>query len=147
MEARKNMKIRGLAIAALAVCVGMMATVAHAEMKAGEWELTVKMKMPGVPIPMPPIKVKQCMNPDQPIPAVGSPDQECKVKDHKTEGDKVTWTVECKQPDGSSMTGSGEMTFKDTTMTGSQKITGSALGPNGTMEYSFSGKWLGPCTE
>ena len=55
--------------------------------------------------------------------------------------------MECKQPDGSSMTGSGEMTFKDTTMTGSQKITGSALGPDGTMEYSFSGKWLGPCTE
>ena len=82
MEARKNMKVRGLAIAALAVCVGMMATVAHAEMKAGEWELTVKMKMPSVPIPMPPIKVKQCMNPDQPIPTVGSPDQECKVKDH-----------------------------------------------------------------
>ena len=62
------MKVRGLAIAALAVCVGVMATVAHAEMKAGEWELTVKLKMPSVPIPIPPIKVKQCMNPDQPIP-------------------------------------------------------------------------------
>jgi len=147
MEVQRDMKSLGRAIVASVVCVGVMATTAHAEMKAGEWELTVKMKMPSVPIPMPPVKVKQCLTPEQPMPVVGSPDQDCKIKDHKIEGDKVTWTVECKQPDGSSVTGSGEMTFKDTSMTGTQKITGSALGPAGTMEYSFSGKWLGACKD
>ncbi len=54
---------------------------AELDLKPGEWEIQVKMQMPGMPFPMPPATVKQCLTPDEPAPNPKVENQECAVED------------------------------------------------------------------
>lgn len=117
-------------------------------MREGRWEITVHMDMPGMPMKLPPQKVVQCITKKQledPGGAVpGGPaggTNPCKVTDHKVDGNKITWSMTCAEPQP--MTGTGEIRVEGDTYTGSMKMTG----PQGQMSMKYDAKRLGDCVE
>ena len=49
------------------------------DMQEGEWEITSKTEMPGMPMEMPPMKHIQCLTKEDFVPQSSQPGQECKV--------------------------------------------------------------------
>ena len=88
---------------------------ASPNMQEGKWEVTMLMKMEGVPFPMPPIKYTQCFTKDdvkdgnKTLPT-GSDKKKnnCDIKDVQASSNRTTWKMVCK--DGT--TGNGEITYK-----------------------------------
>ncbi len=91
---------------------------------------------------MPPNTYTQCIKKDQPIPKSEKPNQECTVKDIKTKGDTVTWTVTCTNR-GGKMTGNGVATCKGDTMDGTMTMTTEGQAANFTSNYK--GIRIGDC--
>ena len=114
-------------------------------MRPGRWEVTMQMEMPNMPMQMPAQKVTQCVtaeqikDPGSALPQGPNNPNACKVSDHKTSGNTVTWKVACTGPEA--MTGSGEMKFEGDTYVGLMKMTTS----RGEMTMKYSGKRLGEC--
>ncbi len=114
------------------------------DIKSGEWEIRVKTEMAGMPFPMPSTTVKQCLTADDPVPNPKSENQECTYTELDISGNTAKWKIECKMDDGQTMQGEGEVTYKGTTMNGTQKISGVE---DITIESTYNGKWIGPCKE
>lgn len=103
------------------------------------WEMTSQMEMVGMPMAMPPKKLKVCTAKEWTKPPPGG-DQTCVNSDMQRVGNKVTWTTQCsgQMP----MTGTGEITFAgEDSYSGA--ITATAEGMN--MTIKLSGKKLGTC--
>jgi hypothetical protein len=121
---------------------------ASAEMKEGLWEITTKTQMKGVAIQIPPTTTKQCLTKQDmvPKPEKQQSGEECKIKDQKVAGDTVTYTVECKTKDGSTLESKGKNTYKGNTFQGSSTTTVKAKGEAPMqMTSDMSGKYVGPC--
>ena len=139
------MKRRMFGLVALGVAVAV-SVLAQGPRRDGRWEVKIEMQMAGMT--MPPQTTTQCITPEDaadPQKAVpqggrgrGNP-SDCKISDYKTEGNKVSWKMECKE----NMTGSGEFTYAGDTYTGTMNVK--AQGQDMTMKYS--GKRLGDCTK
>lgn len=110
-------------------------------MKEGEWEITTKMEMTGIPMQMPPYTHKQCLTKEDLVPKNTQRNDECKIKSVKTSGGTVSWVIECNSPNGTS-SGSGKITYSGTTLKGTVKMT---MGGNAQMTSHISGKRIGPC--
>lgn len=110
------------------------------DIREGEWKITVKFDVPGMPMNMPPNTYTQCIKKDQPVPKSEKPNQVCKVKDVKTQGDTVTWTVACDNRAGE-MTGKGVVTYKGDEMTGTMTMEGQSV----NMISSYQGIRVGDC--
>ena len=92
-------------------------------MQEGKWELTMQMKVEGVPFSMPPMKYTQCFTKDdvkdgnKTLPTGSDKKNDCEIKDVKASSKRTAWKMVCK--DGT--TGSGEIAYKgssyDSTMT------------------------------
>jgi Protein of unknown function (DUF3617). len=120
---------------------------ASAEMKEGQWEITTKVEMKGMPVQMPATTMKQCMTQKDmvPKPEKQPKGQECTTKDQKVSGDTVTYTIECTNAK-STMVTSGKMTYKGDSFDGTSDTTIKAKGqPEMQMTSTMSGKYLGPC--
>ena len=140
-----------LSRSALAVCcVVGLSCVALAQIPAreGQWEITVQMEMPGMPMKLPATKVTQCLTKeDLADPGKSAPkgpkdmNSDCQTSDYKVDGNKVTWTMECKGKDA--MTGSGEIVFAADSYDGWMKMK--TAGTEMTMTYT--GQRLGDCTK
>ena len=112
----------------------------------GRWEVTVEMQMAGMSLP--PQTITQCVtkeeaaDPQQGLPPAGRGGNptDCKVSDHKVDGNKVTWSMACEKE---KMSGTGEFVYAGDTYTGTMKMN--AQGQAMTMKYS--GKRLGDCTK
>ena len=138
-----------LALAAVLIGAAVgVATAFQIPMRAGEWELEMNMQMPGMPA-MPPMKMTQCVTPEQLAkdPASGLPrgmmqdgKQACSVSDYKQEGSTVSWKMSCEGE--MKMTGTGELTFKGDSYTGVMSMTM----PQGAMTMKVAGRRLGECT-
>ena len=83
----------------------------------GQWEITVDIEMPGMPMQMPSNTFTQCVKKDDPIPHTKDPNQSCKTKDVQKKGNTYTWTMECTNP-GGKMTGKGMITYEKTVFRG-----------------------------
>ena len=70
----------------------------------------------------------------------GADPADCKISDHKVDGNKVTWSMTCPKDQ---MTGAGEFLYSGDTYTGTMKMN--ARGQDMTMKYN--GKRLGDCTK
>ncbi len=135
-------------LSALLVC-GAAATVvlaAQNPMRPGNWEVTMKMSMPGMT--MPEMKSTQCITAEQLAkdPATGLPrgaaaQKDCTVSDYKTTGNVVSWKMACVGQ--MAMTGTGELTFKGDTYEGAIKMTTG----QGEMTMHMAGKRAGDCTQ
>ena len=82
----------------------------------------------------------------QPPPGRGGQASDCKMSDYKTEGNKITYTMNCANPPA---TGKGEMVYNGDTFTGTNtmNMTMGRGGQPSTMTMKMSGKRLGDCVK
>lgn len=110
-------------------------------MKPGNWQTTIQMEMPGMPVKMPPIVTSNCVTKEQaenPQPPKQMNDADCKVGDYKLEGSTISWTISCPKQ---KITGSGKIVFSADTYDGSMKMK---MGEQ-EMSAKYTGKRLGDC--
>jgi len=121
------------------------ASAAEPNMKDGLWEITTKTEMKGMPGKVPANVMKQCLTKKESVPQNKNPKSNCKMIDQKASGDTVTWTMACKEKDGT-IESRGTITYKGDTFDGTTKTTISGKGGK-TQEIAtkMSGKRLGPC--
>ena len=114
-------------------------------MREGNWEVTMKMSMPGMNMEMPPTKAVQCVtakqieDPQSAIPQ-GPGGSDCKVEDYKFDGRKASYTMVCTKPAPTKAV--GEMTYSGTdayTGTLQMDIQGQK------MSIAYDAKRLGDC--
>ncbi len=125
-------------IAALTPC----AFAAPAHMQPGEWQITTRMVMPGMPVAMPPMSHRYCYTKQQiEQNKVVKHQGNCKEQHTRINGNTMSWKTIC-AGEGGAMTMTGEITLMGTSYTG--KTTTEM--PNGRKMTSYiSGKRLGPC--
>jgi hypothetical protein len=130
-----------LACAALAV-----PALGWAGMEEGNWEVTVKMEMAGMPFPLPPTQHNQCVTKKDVVPDMSRQDQSCIVRDQKIVGDTVTWRVQCKSAEGT-MDGEGRIKYAGRTYDGAMqaRMTDKSGGEAMTIRYTMQGRHTGPC--
>ena len=114
------------------------------DFQEGRYEITTAIKMPDTPGAPPQTTITRCMTPQDPLPDQSSADPNCQVIDMKTQGNTVTWKVECKQ-EGQIMKGNGKMTYYGDHFEGTVDIV--MLDPDGNMTITnvIKGRRVGPC--
>ena len=109
------------------------------------WDMTMKMEMPGMPMAMPAQTHQMCVKknhrPEDAIPA----NDECRVLDSKTVGNKTTFTMDCAGKDP--MTVRGEITTTASGYEGTMRMKGKRKGDDMEMTQVFSGRKVGACTD
>ena len=86
-------------------------------LKPGQYEIVTEFSVAGQPARMPPRKMQHCYTPkdveDVAQLAAGqrAAEKNCKVLSSKVAGATVTFTTECANTDGSTLTIAGELTF------------------------------------
>jgi len=109
-------------------------------MQEGLWEITTTVDMPGMPAGMmKPNIFTTCLNRKESVPK-GKNETDCTMKDLKTEGNTVTWTVVCKDA-----TSKGRITYAGTSYDGMTETTMKEDGKDTTIKTTMKGKYLGPC--
>jgi hypothetical protein len=135
------MKVRSYAVCLLVIALAVPALFAGENpIKAGKWEFSVQMEMPGMPFKMPPVKMQHCITQEDAKSAVpqDQKNKDCKMADYAVDGSTVTWTVECPKQ---KLTGSGRITYDGDTMEGEMKMNADGQ----EMSTKYLGKRLGEC--
>lgn len=134
-----------LAIILTLVCFSG-AQAADLNMKDGLWEITTKMEMKGMPANIPPTVTKQCMTKKESVPQQDKDkNPNCKMVDQKVSGNSVTWSMICKEKDGT-VDSKGKITYKGDTFDGTTTTTiKDKSGKAQQIATKMSGKRLGPC--
>jgi len=112
-------------------------------LKEGLWEITSKMEIPGMPVPMPPITFKQCMTKQNPVPHQSQSGQECRTKNIKTKGNTVSWETICDSQQGK-MKSSGKITYKGDRLDG---VVLTDIPEQGQMKMTMTGRRIGKCNK
>jgi hypothetical protein len=136
-------RIASPACAALAIVAATFAvSPALAQQKGDEWEVTIKMEMPGMA--MPPHTMRMCLDKrardDSFVPQGRG---ECKVTDSKRTGNTVRYHMECAGKDR--LVADGEMTWASDTYSGKMRMTGKSGGDGFEMSQTYAGKKVGEC--
>ena len=136
---------RSLLVAIVLSFICAAAAFAAPNYQEGLWEITTTMNMPGMPKEMMrPMKQQVCMTKENAVPQPQQKgEQQCKMTNQRTVGNKVSWTMTCKNGTVSN----GEITYSKTSYDGSQTTTTSQGGKQTTVKSTMSGKYLGPCTK
>ena len=135
-------------VAATAVAAAAFATPALAQqpnLTEGNWEISTKMEIPGMPFQMPAQKHNQCITKKEFVPDQSDKNRDCKMSDQKVSGNTVSWKMYCKGKDGITE-GEGKITYNGGSYDG--QMTAKMTPPKGeamTMKMSFAGKHTGPC--
>lgn len=113
------------------------------DINEGLWEMTVEVEIEGMPMTMAPITNTQCINKDTLVPKSDQFGQNCEITNQNTEGNTLTYDIECSGP-GGSIKGHGEVTYTGDTMTGTMETK---MPNQGDMKMitKMSGKRIGPC--
>lgn len=136
--------MKGKLFAAL-MFLSFAATTAQgaAEMKDGLWEISTTIEMPGLPFQPPPTTMTHCYGTNDVRDLkqfVPSQDADCKVTDLKTNGNKVSYTVNCTGQN--TVKGEGEVILKgDSAYEGFMKMNMEGM----DMTTRYSAKRVGPC--
>ncbi len=111
------MKARFSSIALLTLALSWTALAQQSPMRPGNWEVIMKMSMPGME--MPPMKQAQCItqemlkDPQSAIPkGPGQGENDCKMSDYKMSGSTVSYKMICTKPQPMTMV--GEMKYSGT---------------------------------
>jgi len=111
-------------------------------MQEGLWEITTTVEMTGVPAGMiKPQTFTTCLSKTDYVPKEKAA-TDCTMKDVKTDGDTVTWTMVCKDS-----TMKGRITYAGATYDGAMETTMKQDGRDMTVKTTMKGKHLGPCTK
>lgn len=121
-------------------------------MQEGEWEISTKMKMSGMPMQIPPTSVRICINKQdiaegrKTVPQQSSPDgkNKCDMVNHSVSGNTVNYKMVCTGEQKMTMTGS--ITYSGTSYAGKSKMEMSG-GPQGNMqmEHEYAARRIGEC--
>ena len=118
---------------------------AHANMQEGNWEVTAKMEIVGMPFAMPATTYNQCVTKKDLVPDMSQKDQSCVVQEQKVVGDTVSWRIQCKGKDGT-MDGEGRIKYAGKSYTGEMQMRMKEKSGNVmTMKTSMQGKHTGAC--
>jgi len=130
----------------LALGIAVVAPVcANPNIEEGNWEITVKMEIPGMPMAMPPITRSQCVTQKNAVPDTSQPGQTCVVKEQKVSGETVTWRTECKGREGT-VDGEGRIKYAGKSYSGTMLAKMSPPGGEAmTVNYQMQGRHTGPC--
>ena len=126
------------------VTVPMAAFSAAPVVKPGQWSLTTKMEMTGMPMQIPPTTVTICITKEDAENGAGTVPKgrgDCKVSDFKLDGNKATWTMDCTSPRGGTTHATGEATYSAESYSG--KINMKMKSPKGDeteVHSTFEGK-------
>lgn len=141
-------------VAVLLLIASVIVAPAHAapDMHDGEWEITTRMEISGMPQMMQPITARQCITRQDIIPGQqqGGPqgdEQQCRVVDQASSGDTVSWRMRCEGEWGNSDI-EGSMTYRGERMQGETRTT--TTPPNGVpmvVTSHMQGHRIGPCRE
>lgn len=113
-------------------------------MKPGQWEISTKMEMAGMPMQMPAVTHTQCITEEDLVPLTAQyQNDDCKIKNKKISGDTLSWEMECDAEDGK-ITGTGEVTYSGTSFNGKMIIKTPG---DMTMKNTITGKRIGNCTK
>jgi hypothetical protein len=114
-------------------------------MQEGKWEITMAMKVEGVPFPMPPIKYTQCFTKEdvkdgnKTLPTGSDKKKDnCQVKDVNASSNSATWKIVCK--DGT--TGNGEITYKGSSYSSTMTLVNKN---GGKTVNNINAKRIGDC--
>lgn len=114
------------------------------DLEEGEYEITSRVEMPGMPVSMPPVTVKQCLTQEDPVPTQSRGDQSCRITEKKAEGNTVHWAMECTQ-EGKTMKARGTITLKGDRLEGKTEMNGGPETGNMLIITHMEGKRIGPC--
>jgi hypothetical protein len=136
---------RSLVFATFLSLIFAVAAFAAPNYQEGNWEITTTVNMPGMPKEMMrPVKHQVCMTKQNAVPQQKEQgEQQCKMTNQRTVGNKVFWTMTCKNGTVSN----GEIAYSKTTFDGAQTTTTSQGGRQMTVKSTMSGKYLGPCAK
>lgn len=116
------------------------------EIAAGEWELSVKQNVSGMPAGIPVQKYRECFSDNDPIPTSFLQARNCHVEEQKILHRTVHYRVNCFTDNGS-IVNIGKIRFGDFKIKGSSKTElGDVAGKTMVIRYSFTGRRLGECT-
>jgi hypothetical protein len=124
----------------------LLAGQLHAlEMVEGEWELTVKYTISGMPISNPEEHYRECFTQDDPIPTSFLNARNCEIIDQHTRYRTVYYRLNCFTENGS-IINEGKIHFTSMKINGDSKTDlGEIAGRNSVMRYKFTGRRLGDC--
>ena len=113
-------------------------------LEEGNWEVTTKMEIPGMPFQMPAQKHNQCITKKEFVPDQSDKNRDCKVTDQKVTGNTVSWKMSCKGKDGTTE-GEGKITYAGKSYDGMMMANMTQKGETMNMKMNFAGKHTGPC--
>ena len=125
-------------IAAVLFLLSGRLSFAAPNMDDGLWEITSTVNMPGMPAKS--FTHTTCLTKEKAVPQ--TTESGCTIKDVKTQGNTISWTVVCKE--GMS-TSTGKVTYAGTTMDGVVETTVKTGGQTMTMKSTMNGKRIGAC--
>lgn len=116
------------------------------QLKAGNWQLTVKISVPNLPVQMPETTNVRCLteadvrNPQSmtPTDAMGGRSEQCKVTNMKTVGNKTSWDIDC------AGAGTGKAEVEYVNAENFKSTVTSTIGAQ-TMTMNITGKYTGAC--
>ena len=137
-----RIRVRSILLLTVATSWTVLAQT-QSPMRPGNWEVTVKMSMPGME--MPPMTQTHCVTPAMVKDPMGSVPKgpaggDCKMSDYKLTDNTATYTMTCTQP--TPMTMVGEMKYN-----GTDAYIGKVAMDSGgqKMNMSFDAKRIGEC--
>jgi hypothetical protein len=134
---KEHIMKKGLCIvAALLFLFSARLSFAAPNMEDGLWEITTTVDMPGMPSKS--FTNTTCLTKEKAVPQTA--ESGCTIKDMKTQGNTVTWTVVCKEA-----TSTGKITYAGSTMEGFTETTVKTDGSTMTIKSWMKGKRIGPC--
>ena len=126
-------------VAGISLVLPVVASAADG-MKPGLWEITTTVAMPGMPFQPPPTTMRHCYTEQEvkenPVPK----ENNCKITDLKSSGNKTSWKVVCTGEAAGK--GEGEMTYQgDSAYEGKSKMETQGM----TMSMKYKAKRIGEC--
>ena len=132
----------GRLLVAAGMCLLPMAQPAYAQGSDDQYDITVKMEMPGMA--MPPMSQRMCVK-------KGASDQDliprqdnCRVSDTTRSGSRVTFKMTC--TGNNPMTGTGDFTFVANGYNGQIRLKGKMEGQEIAMTQTIDARRVGGCT-
>jgi hypothetical protein len=134
-------KLLGAALIMLAT-VSFCLAGSKPNIKAGKWEVTTRMEIPGMQMNMPPMTHTQCITENNYVPQTSQPGEECEITQTRVSGDTVTWAMHC-LGEGGEMTGTGTVTYRGDSFKGEISMS---MAPSGMgMTIYTNGHRIGDC--
>lgn len=118
------------------------------EMKEGEWEISMTVNMPGMPMAIPPQTFRSCLTRDNAVPRQENEESNCDFDEMENDGKTVKWRVTCRDENGSVSKSSGKIVYSGSSFKG-EMATETNSPENGKMKMTstMKGRYLGPCPD